>query len=732
MVLVASPQSATAQRVTGNRYPLPYNDPYNTDDPYNTMENSRDSQAALEEEIVRTRAAISADPLLKQIRRLSRSIGAPTSISDSSAVARAKLRAYAPHGFDESLRDFLGGPKPMFRVTSLSPPRQTSAPSCQSTSHMLDSSPVVSAPVLGSRALDHVQGGETGRLPTSQSLPHLAERPATSGTPVAAAMPPNQILIRHPERPVMSGAPAAAAHCGANDDAPQHAASAQPVHRKVTYLGDSQVEVPSAADYLAELPREPTAPAAPPNHAVVLSRVAASTERLMLEHAHAAIAASADADRGVESARLETLRTHLGAMRATEQHSKQRASEAERHAARLAHDLNEERERSQQRQHKSSQLHWKVSKSWADHLKGETTIAFMTAEQKRAHQRQAEQRRVEESAVAAYQQKLEDAEHVAQELALSLKAERERCKKLAQCEQAAAEKLDKSEKTNKEAWRKLAASEKMVVSMREQIRKTSDNQKVTQEEVEELRERLDYVLKGGANANFVSSRAGTPNAKARSPVRSPSKQFSDKQLTVVVDAADCNDDDDGDDGGKPTTNELFEAITTSSAIDAGRAARKKARTLEGVPAGRMLTLTRIRATDIPSMDRPGRKGAEADPYVSVAQLGPNGEVIDEARTSHFDNVRNAKFRETLRLFIPEDDDVVSGALHVRLMDYDKTTEHDVIGEVNIALPVGKSGKIKIEVPTSNVSSLRPHVAFRYESTPRMFFEKKAFEKMVAK
>ena len=170
---------------------------------------------------------------------------------------------------------------------------------------------------------------------------------------------------------------------------------------------------------------------------------------------------------------------------------------------------------------------------------------------------------------------------------------------------------------------------------------------------------------------------------------------------------------------------------SSCAVDAESAKRKRARALEGVPAGRMLTLTRIRATDIPSMDRAGRKGAEADPYVSVCQLGPNGEVIDEARTSHFDNVRNARFRETLRLFIPEDDEVVSGALQVRLMDYDKNTEHDLIGEVSIALPVGKAGKIKVEVPTSNVSSLRPHVSFRYESTPRMFFEKKSFEKMIA-
>ena len=51
----------------------------------------------------RARAALLSDPLLEQLRRLSRQVGVETSITQDAAAVRQKLRAHAPHDFVNEL-----------------------------------------------------------------------------------------------------------------------------------------------------------------------------------------------------------------------------------------------------------------------------------------------------------------------------------------------------------------------------------------------------------------------------------------------------------------------------------------------------------------------------------------------------------------------------------------------------------------------------------------------------
>lgn len=50
--------------------------------------------------------------------------------------------------------------------------------------------------------------------------------------------------------------------------------------------------------------------------------------------------------------------------------------------------------------------------------------------------------------------------------------------------------------------------------------------------------------------------------------------------------------------------------------------------------------------------------------------------------------------------------------------------------MRIKLPAGK-GKIKMEVPSRSVSSMKPFVFFSYDVTAQMFFEQAEFSRMSA-
>ena len=62
------------------------------------------------------------------------------------------------------------------------------------------------------------------------------------------------------------------------------------------------------------------------------------------------------------------------------------------------------------------------------------------------------------------------------------------------------------------------------------------------------------------------------------------------------------------------------------------------------------------------------------------------------------------------------------------MDKNKKSEDDLVGDVTVQLNVG-AGMKKVEVPSRSVSSLRPHVFFRYECTPQMYFEQVEWQRV---
>ena len=67
---------------------------------------------------------------------------------------------------------------------------------------------------------------------------------------------------------------------------------------------------------------------------------------------------------------------------------------------------------------------------------------------------------------------------------------------------------------------------------------------------------------------------------------------------------------------------------------------------------------------------------------------------------------------------------------ITLMDKNKKKDDMLIGDVLVRLPVGR-GKVKMEIPSRSVSSLKPFVYFRYETTAQMFFEQEEYARVAA-
>ena len=185
------------------------------------------------------------------------------------------------------------------------------------------------------------------------------------------------------------------------------------------------------------------------------------------------------------------------------------------------------------------------------------------------------------------------------------------------------------------------------------------------------------------------------------------------------------DDDAVCSQGSGTAACTDEGSGASSLTAPGRVS-KKARTSEIVPAGRLVTLTRIRATDVPDVDLRGGEKNVSDPYITFHLLDASGARVDEGKTDHLENQRHPKWMDTtVRLFMPDHEPPKGKTpplkLLVTLMDWNKKSDHKIIGEVEVPLPVG-AGKVKVEVPSRCVSMSRPFVYLQYDAAPQMFFE----------
>lgn len=304
---------------------------------------SRDDTRKRIEEAARARAFLRRDPLLERLRRVSRYANVPNlSISDSAPQLRAKLHAHGPHKLVEHLE---AQTQSMLRQTmpaKLDPQRlSSSAPSL----------------AFAGRTLDCTSERET---PITEAIPRLPlqQRPST-------AMGIHTFV----DRDTRGGTNAKLPDLGDGVHNP-----------RCTHSVGVDVEPHAVPDYLAEVTAPPNRPGGgSSSHSVVLSQVIVLAERLEMEHSTAALCATTDATRGVETARAEALRGQVAALRALAQQCQRMQQDAEAHAEGLAAALEEQRHELKLLTGENARLKWTLSNGYVGEMKEKAVLAFMAS-----------------------------------------------------------------------------------------------------------------------------------------------------------------------------------------------------------------------------------------------------------------------------------------------------------------------------------------------------------------
>jgi len=172
------------------------------------------------------------------------------------------------------------------------------------------------------------------------------------------------------------------------------------------------------------------------------------------------------------------------------------------------------------------------------------------------------------------------------------------------------------------------------------------------------------------------------------------------------------------------------------------------------PVGRLLTLTQIRAENVPAADvatkpegrrRPsvmpqaeGKRRSvvadsgvdSSDPFLKAAIVGSAEQgavVLDQLVTSHVPDCRDPKWDERLRLIVPykpgDDMDALPN-LRLGLWDKDYKNADDLLCEATIVLPAGR-GELHHtfeHVAEGKVDGDMPSVHLHYDLTPLMYVD----------
>ena len=584
--------------------------------------------------------------LITQLRRICRTSGLDVRIGESAIDLRGKLRAQAPPQMTDMLAHSMQSPRPMFRLQPVAV--SSSDPATALVSPRQQRHAIAPQPPAYPRPINHVTTPyELGQHSVRQ---HAAGSSALDLTASACESPQQLEMPRY-----ISYLGDSACECPSATDFLSQASAPAAQHRHPSAAqhgfgstasgggaGGARDEESSTRTAQRHAPSDE-----PP---AVLALMVASAERLELEMAHAVVSATTDAAKAVEAARLEALRAHIGGLKAAQKQCARLQALAEREAAMRAAELDEAEETSRKLKQEARRLRWALAQCEAGALRGSAALAFMPGRD--AEKSEATSRAVAEREAAAWQHQLDEATALADGLAKTLHEVREQKKADDAAAAEAAEAARKQTSVIEKLRRQLATAKKAASEANERAAVLAAAQK----ESEDLRQQKtrrraasEVAAAAAGTAAIVSTGGGAhesippggsidaggvilgadgkplldyngqptvlevalpPSAQLGRAVRKVAFALSLARAAtrVAVDAvAEANADDAaaatllGPDG-RPVT-------------PLRKRTKKKARHGEIVPAGRMLTLTRVRAKDVPDMDLRGGDKNISDPCV---------------------------------------------------------------------------------------------------------------------
>ena len=328
-----------------------------------------------------------------QLRRIAQAIHEDTSISDSADTLRLKLLLHGPRQLTGSLQASIlealpGSPEAGDKPTYLAPQHSASMPT-----------------------LPHMQTQADGpqQHMFDPSWPHSPNRGA-SGTRC------NERPMTAPEKPAsVQAQPIPAAQRAARLSPLRHSASASaaasPMHVKI--------EEENLLKFLVEHGEVKESK----DFSVVLSRVVASAERLEMEYVYAANQATSDSQRAVEAARLSCLRTTISGLRETQKQCQHLLKQAQADVARLAAELTALKRQARLKDQELRRLRWRLANDDVQDVKLDAMLSFMSTKGvDKASGRLMISHDLEKR---AFQSQLDEATALAEDLASTLRKERE-------------------------------------------------------------------------------------------------------------------------------------------------------------------------------------------------------------------------------------------------------------------------------------------------------------------
>ena len=574
-----------------------------------------------------------------------------------------------------------------------------------------------------------------------------------------------------------------------------------------------------------------------------LYKVVASAERLQLQMLHAAASKQSDSEKALDLARVESLRAHIIGLRKAQQdcaHMQQLAEEKARRLSTKVEELEQEKIETSQ---ELSRLRWAVMRGHIGKLKDTVTMGFLGAIQDGSDLRANAEKQKIATSIQSYQRQVDDAVHLADELALKLKQERSSHQTNHAVAESARLRLTRLEGELERAKRENLRLSMALAQQKAQARAADAMKAKSAREAAAAGKGAMAPPPGGwisgdgvvldangmpvlgADGRPLISSSGVQQGSGRTaaataaagvaggtvspeglildmhgrPIEGhngqPVQHLAHRNAPaggsvsadgVILDAAgrpvmgtdgqplrhassgvppgssaplDLSHTDSSTtqrrasiQAGHTSTSSVTAkprvppegtitpdgrvldqygspavGAVSNGGIMAGNVPRRKnwVRHSDIVAAGRMLTLSNIRVRDVPDMDLRGGKKNIGDPYLIFSLVRDDDAVVDDTRTPHVNNVRHARWNDTLRLFWPDDQtessDTEPMRLKITLMDKNNKKKDALIGDITLPIDVG-AGDIKVEVPSRCVSPLRPFVYFHFESTPEMYFE----------
>ena len=143
------------------------------------------------------------------------------------------------------------------------------------------------------------------------------------------------------------------------------------------------------------------------------------------------------------------------------------------------------------------------------------------------------------------------------------------------------------------------------------------------------------------------------------------------------------------------------------------------------PAGRLINVSNVTVSRVPDFDF-SRGSGKSDPYLKLTLVDAHGErVLDEVQTHHFMNRTQATWTDTFRFFVPPEFSLPL-AMQVDLWDKDWKTQDCHLADLRILLErereLVETTEMHPQHPKKNdISVPRPTVSFEYVASPPMYF-----------